>query len=55
MSNKATIDVIQKDWKEREMIEVVHLNILKVSNAVLVVGVIECGAIVVLFEKHKST
>lgn len=31
MSNRATTDAIQKDWKEREMIEIVHLNILKVS------------------------
>lgn len=31
MANKATTDAIQQDWKEREMIEVVHLNILKVS------------------------
>lgn len=30
MASKATTDAIQKDWKEREMIEVVHLNILKV-------------------------
>lgn len=32
MASKATTDAIQKDWKEREMIEVVHLNILKVSS-----------------------
>lgn len=32
MSNKATTEAIQKDWKEREMIEIVHLNILKVSS-----------------------
>lgn len=30
MSSRATTDAIQKDWNEREMIEVVHLNILKV-------------------------
>lgn len=35
MSNKATTDAIQKDWKEREMIEVVHLNILKVRSYIL--------------------
>lgn len=32
MSSRATTDAIQKDWKEREMIEIVHLNILKVSE-----------------------
>lgn len=32
MANKATTDAIQQDWKEREMIEVVHLNILKVRQ-----------------------
>lgn len=32
MANRATTDAIQKDWKEREMIEVVHLNILKVGE-----------------------
>lgn len=32
MSDKAVTEAIQKDWKEREMIEVVHLNILKVSR-----------------------
>lgn len=31
MSDKAVTEAIQKDWKEREMIEIVHLNILKVS------------------------
>lgn len=31
MSDKAITVAIQKDWKEREMIEIVHLNILKVS------------------------
>ncbi|CBJ29847.1 expressed unknown protein [Ectocarpus siliculosus] len=33
MANKATTDAIQQDWKEREMIEVVHLNILKLFQA----------------------
>lgn len=32
MSNRSTTDAIQKDWKEREMIEIVHLNILKAST-----------------------
>eukprot|EP00752_Nemacystus_decipiens_P016419 g14676.t1 len=32
MASKATTDAIQKDWKEREMIEVVHLNILKITK-----------------------
>ncbi|CAN0101480.1 unnamed protein product [Ectocarpus fasciculatus] len=32
MANKATTDAIQQDWKEREMIEVVHLNILKITK-----------------------
>ncbi|CAN0450223.1 unnamed protein product, partial [Hapterophycus canaliculatus] len=32
MASKATTDAIQKDWNEREMIEVIHLNILKVSR-----------------------
>lgn len=31
MSDRATAAAIQKDWKEREMIEIVHLNILKVQ------------------------
>lgn len=30
MPDRATADAIQKDWKEREMIEIVHLNLLKV-------------------------
>ncbi|CAB1096564.1 unnamed protein product [Ectocarpus sp. CCAP 1310/34] len=32
MASKATTDAIQQDWKEREMIEVVHLNILKITK-----------------------
>ena len=32
MSDRATTETIQQDWKEREMIEVVHLNILKVRG-----------------------
>eukprot|EP00903_Cladosiphon_okamuranus_P009295 g8868.t1 len=32
MASRATADAIQKDWKEREMIEVVHLNILKITK-----------------------
>lgn len=35
MSDKAVTEAIQKDWKEREMIEIVHLNILKVSLSLL--------------------
>ena len=31
MSDKTVTEAIQKDWKEREMIEIVYLNILKVS------------------------
>lgn len=33
MASKVATDAIQKDWNEREMIEVIHLNILKVSQA----------------------
>eukprot|EP00904_Undaria_pinnatifida_P001128 jgi/Undpi1/11015/HiC_scaffold_30.g13315.m1 len=32
MSDKAVTEAIQKDWKEREMIEIVHLNILKITK-----------------------
>lgn len=35
MSDRTTADAIQKDWREREMIEVVHLNILKVRYFII--------------------
>ncbi|CAN0190781.1 unnamed protein product [Discosporangium mesarthrocarpum] len=32
MADLATTAAIQKDWKEREMIEVIHLNLLKITK-----------------------
>ncbi|CAM9561707.1 unnamed protein product, partial [Choristocarpus tenellus] len=31
MSDPVTTAAIQKDWKDREMIEVIHLNLLKIT------------------------
>jgi hypothetical protein len=56
MSDPRLTAAVQKDWKDREMVELLHLNMLKVSYAIesIAQGIAE-RVLLIASRKHYAT